>query len=301
VALVGYRRHGGVVKTSAAGRARAISLRGGILLMLPALALIAILYILPLARLTALSFGENGGSFDSYKELFATWSYGEIMFRSIRMSALTALGCIFFGYPIAYVLAFSSARTRSILSLLVLLPFWTSILVRNFAWIYLLREQGIISTVAGFLFNAGEPVQILYNDTAVLIAMINTLLPFMVFPIYLAISSQHRSLREAAISLGAGPARVFFAVTLPLSRNGLLAGVLLVFATALGLYITPALLAGGRVMMAATFINQQIEEFLNWPLAAAASLVVLAAVLCVAALYYRFVESDVAGGARVAD
>jgi ABC-type spermidine/putrescine transport system permease subunit I len=289
------------VKASPSARARAAKVRAALLLMLPALLLVGILYMLPLARLTMLSFGEGQASLDAYKELFATWSYGETMFRSIRMSALTVLGCIFFGYPIAYVLAFSSLRARSILLLLVLLPFWTSILVRNFAWIYLLREQGVISTVAGFLFNAGEPVQILYKDTAVLIATINTLLPFMVFPIYLAISSQDRSLREAAISLGASPPRVFFSVTLPLSRNGMLAGILLVFATALGLYITPALLAGGRVMMAATFINQQIEEFLNWPLAAAASLIVLAAVVCVATLYYRFVETDITGGSRAAD
>lgn len=203
--------------------------------------------------------------------------------------------CVLLGYPIGYVLAFSPRRRRALLSLLVLLPFWTSVLVRNFAWIYLLRDGGVASSIAGAFAGSDQPAQLLYNEIGVVIGMTNTLLPFVVFPIYVAIAVQERQLREAAASLGASPARVFWTVTLPLSRAGIFAGALLVFASALGFFITPALLGGGRVLLSATFITQQVEEFINWPLAAAAAIILLAAVLVVVAIYRHVAGFDLPG------
>jgi putative spermidine/putrescine transport system permease protein len=259
------------------------------LLLVPALLLVGILYLAPLGRLAALSFGESGFSLDAYGTLFSAWSYDSIMLRTFRISLIVVLACAVLGYPIAYVLAFATPRRRALLSLMVLLPFWTSVLVRNFAWIYLLRRDGVFSNAVGTQSSSGEPAILLYNEIGVVIGMVNTLLPFMVFPIFLAISSQERALREAAASLGATPARVFFTVTLPLSRHGIFAGALLVFATAVGFFITPALLGGGRVQMAAMFLTQQVEEYLNWPLAAAAGIILLLVVLLVAALYRRII------------
>jgi ABC-type spermidine/putrescine transport system permease subunit I len=115
--------------------------------------------------------------------------------------------------------------------------------------------------------------------------MVSTLLPFMVFPVFVSLAGQSRDLREAATGLGASPARMFLSITLPLSARGVLGGGLLVFATAVGFFVTPALLGGGRVLTAATFIDQQIEEFLNWPLAAAAATVLLALMIVLAVLY----------------
>jgi len=265
-------------------------------LLVPALLMIGLLYIVPMVRLLGLSFGEEGFSFAAYTELFSAWSYGAILWRTFRISALVVLVTLAFGYPLAYVLAFSSPRLRAVISLLVLLPFWTSVLVRTFAWIYLLRDGGIVSSGLGALAGGDQPVRVLYNDIGVVIGMANTLLPFMVFPIFVALSGQDRALRDAAASLGATPAQVFRSVTLPLSRNGIFGGALLVFASAVGFFITPALLGGGRVLMAATFVTQQVEEFLNWPLAAAASVILLAVVAVLVALYRRIPGADYGTG-----
>ncbi len=272
----------------------------GLGLLAPALLLVCVLFIVPLVRLAGLSLGETTLSLHAYAELFGAWSYGGILLRTLRISAAVVVGCLLLGYPIGYVLAFSTPRRRALLSLLVLLPFWTSVLVRNFAWIYLLRDGGVASSFAGTLVGSDQPVQLLYNEIGVMIGMINTLLPFSVFPVFVALAAQERTLREAAASLGASPARVFWTVTLPLSRAGIYAGALLAFATALGFFITPALLGGGRVLMAATFITQQVEEFLNWPLAAAASLILLAAVMILVALYRRIAAFNLPGGEHAA-
>jgi ABC-type spermidine/putrescine transport system permease subunit I len=259
----------------------------GLVWMLPALLMVGLLYGAPLLRLAALSFGESEWTLTSYRELFEMWSYGGTLLRTLRISMLVVIGCLLFGYPIGYVLAFSSAQWRLILSLLVLLPFWTSILVRNFAWIYLLRDHGALSTAAGWLTPSGGPAELLYNETGVVIAMVSTLLPFMIFPVFLALAGQSRDLREAAAGLGASPARMFLSVTLPVSARGIVGGSLLVFATAVGFFVTPALLGGGRVLTAATFISQQIDEYLNWPLAAAAAMVLLAVMIVLGVVYRR--------------
>jgi ABC-type spermidine/putrescine transport system permease subunit I len=282
---------------TAPGTPRRLSIGAGIALMLPALLFVGILFGIPLMRLAAISFGEPEFSLAPYRELFGAWSYGDILLRTSWLSLLVVAGCLLFGYPIGYVLAFSTPRRRALLSLLVLLPFWTSVLVRNFAWIYLLHEGGVLSTVAGFVTQGGEPVRLMYNEAGVVIGMVSTLLPFMVFPVFISLFYQDRNLREAATSLGASPARVFLAITLPLSRNGIIAGCLLVYTIALGFFVTPALLGGGRVLMTATFIRQQVEELVNWPLAAAAGMVLLVTVLVMVAVYRRVTGAD-AFGAR---
>jgi ABC-type spermidine/putrescine transport system permease subunit I len=256
-----------------------------ILLLTPALLLVTVLYLFPLVRLAYVSFGEHAFSMLAYQELFTAWSYGDILTRSLRLSACTVLGCLVLGYPLGYVLAFSTQRGRAALALLVLLPFWTSVLVRNFAWIYLLRDGGLLSSVIGVLVGADQPASLLYNELGVLIAFVGTLLPFMALPVFVAVVSQDRRLREAAASLGASPTRVFLAVTLPQSRAGIYAGCMLVFVTAMGFFITPAVLGGGRILVAATFINEQVEEFLNWPLAAAAAMLLLLIVLALLSLH----------------
>jgi ABC-type spermidine/putrescine transport system permease subunit I len=250
-------------------------------LLVPALALVGALYALPIVKLAALSFGEGEAEFSAqaYAELFGPWSYTTILLRTVIVSAFVTLGCLLFGYPIGYVLAFSPPRRRALIALLVLLPFWTSVLVRTFAWSYLLRSEGLFSRAIG--------LDVLYNEAGVVIAMVNTLLPFMVLPVAVTLLAQDRALREAAMSLGAAPARVFFDVTLPLSRAGIVTGSVVVFSIAMGYFVTPALLGGGRVLVAATFISQQIEDFVNWPLAAAASMVLLAIILALVALFAR--------------
>lgn len=287
------------IARDAAAVVRFPPMRAGVLLLLPALILVGVLYLIPIGRLAAVSFGEKGLSLAAYAALLDQWSYSAILLRTFRLSALVVAGCVILGYPIAYVLAFSSPRRRALLSLLVLLPFWTSVLVRNYAWVYLLRKGGVLSIAAGALLRGGQSAELLYNEAAVVIGMTNTLLPFMVLPIFVAIQSQDRALREAAGSLGASPSHVFLAVTLPLSLTGVYAGALLVFTTAVGFFITPALLGGGRVLLAATFIDQQIQEFVNWPLAAAASMILLVIVAALVAAYRRVTAARTFGDGHV--
>ncbi len=260
--------------------------------VLPALVFIGALHAAPILRLIGLSFGDGNFSLDAYRELFGLWSYGPTLLRTVRISAWVVVGCLFWGFPIAYVLAFSGPRQRVVLWMLVIIPSWASVLVRNFSWIYILRDGGAFSTLLGWMTQSGEPVQLLYNEFGVVIAMVGTLLPFMIYPIYLALSSQSEDLRAAAASLGASPLRVFTSVTLPLCASGMRAGSIFVFVTAAGFFVTPALLGGGRVLTAATFISQQIEEFLDWPLAAAAASLLLLLVAACAALYPRSARSE---------
>jgi ABC-type spermidine/putrescine transport system permease subunit I len=151
----------------------------------------------------------------------------------------------------------------------------------------MLRDGGMLSTALGWMTPSGLPAHLLYNEAGVVIAMVSTLLPFMIFPICLSLSAQSAVLRDAAASLGANPARTFTSITLPLSAPGVQAGAIFVFITAAGFFVTPALLGGGRVLTAATFIAQQIEEFLDWPLAAAGSAILLVILALASGAYLR--------------
>lgn len=271
----------------------------GITLALPALLLVGVLYLTPLLRLAVVSFGESGEhSWTAYAELFGQWSYAPVLGRTLLLTFMVVLGCLVLGYPIAYLLAFAPPRRRSILALIVFLPFWSSVLVRNFAWIYLLRDDGLLTAAARWI--AGPAVHLLYNEAGVVIGMVNTLLPFMVLPIFASIDSQDSSLRDAAASLGASPSRILLSITLPLSRAGIASGSLLVALTAAGFFVTPALLGGGRILVAASFIDGQIENAVDWPLAAAASTVLLAAVIVIVLLCRRLMRIDLFGRSHVA-
>ena len=259
---------------------------------LPAIIIVGLLFIAPLGRLVSLSLDAPELTLDEYRALFSSSLYAKILVRTFRISVLVAFGCLVLGYPIAYLLAESRARVRQIIALMVLLPFWTSVLVRNYAWVYLLQRRGALNEL---LVGSGlitEPLPLMFNEIGVLIGMTNALLPFMVFPIFVAIQAQDRALLEASESLGATPSRSFMAVTLPLSMPGVYAGTLFVFATALGFFVTPALLGGGRVLVAATYITQEVEQLLNWPAAAAASIILLVAVLLFIGGYTRIMSIE---------
>lgn len=265
---------------------------GFVLMMIPAAVLVGIFFIAPIGRLVGLSVGWGSFETGAYASLFGSPLYIQVLLRTLRVSALVVLGCFALGYPIAYVLATAKPNTRQIVALLVLLPFWTSLLVRNYAWVYLLQWRGVLNELFTSWGVIAEPIPLMFNEAGVIIGMTNALLPFMVLPIYVAIKAQDSAFLEAAESLGATPSRSFFAVTFPLSLGGVYAGSLFVFATALGFFVTPALLGGGKVLMAATFIAQEVEQTLDWPLASAASIVLLIVVLAVIAVYTRVMSVE---------
>ena len=185
-------------------------------------------------------------------------------------------------YPVAYVLSTASPRWVLIGLVFLMLPFWTSILVRTYAWMILLGRNGVLNQT---LLGAGmidKPVALIFNTTGVVIGMVHVLLPYMVFPIYSAMLRVNRDLLLAAEGLGASGWSVFRRVFLPLTMPGVIAGTALVFILSLGFYITPALLGGGKVIMIAVLIEQQVRQFLEWGFAAALSCLLLV----VAVLFY---------------
>ncbi len=246
--------------------------------LLPARLWMALFFAVPMAIVCLYAFlsrGDFGGvespwTLESAVRL-ADPLYLAILWRSVWIaSAATAL-CALLGFPLALFIA-RSGRRRNLYLQLVLLPFWTSFLVRTYAWLFILRETGLVNTVLMRLRLIQRPVQFLYNDGAVLLGLVYNFLPFFVLPLYATLEKMDPSLLEAAADLGAKPRRVFWRVVLPLARPGVAAGCILVFIPCLGAYLTPDLLGGGKSIMLGNLIQNQFTTARDWPFGAAASL-----------------------------
>ena len=249
-----------------------------ILLVLPALFLLLLLFIIPLVRLLASSF-EGSGLPYYVKAIGSDGLYLTILLRTFEIAGIVTAGCLLLGYPVALFLATTTRFWRTLGFACVMLPLWTSVLVRTYAWMVVLGRNGIINRM---LIDGGlmsEPLRLLNTRMAVIIGMIHVMLPFMILPIYSALARMDPDLPKAAYGLGASPFRVFTTIYLPLTLRGVVAGVTLVFVVSLGFYITPALLGGGKVTMFAMIIEQQVREFLAWNFAGALSMLLLAATL----------------------
>jgi putative spermidine/putrescine transport system permease protein len=220
--------------------------------------------------------------------------YRDVIVRTFAISAAVTLICLLLGYPLAYWIATAPPRTARMLLLLVLLPFWTSLLVRTTAWVVVLQGGGVINSLLGWLglVDPAHPLELIHNRIGVLIAMTHILLPFMVLPIYSVMKSIPPNYMRAAASLGAPPLPAFVRVYLPLSLPGVSAGCLLVFILALGYYITPALVGGPQDQMLSYFIAYFASQVTNWGMAAALSATLLVLVLLLYALYHRIVGID---------
>ena len=203
--------------------------------------------------------------------------YRSILGRTFGIAAITTLICVLLAFPLCAYLDRRTPRTRNALLLLILLPFWTSILVRTTAWMVLLQDNGIVNAALLKLGWINSPLHLLYNRFGVILALVHVMLPFMVFPLLAAMSSCNRLLVQAAYSMGARPLRVFFQVYLPQVLPGVAAGALMVFIVTLGFYITPALLGGPADQMISYYIAQFTTGTLNWGLASALGLVLLVA------------------------
>jgi len=210
-----------------------------------------------------------------------------IMLRTFAISGLVTLACVAIGFPYALVMASTSGWRRDLLLAAVLLPLWTSLLVRTAAWFILLQEQGLINDLLRALGLTEEPVRLIFNRTGVIIAMTHVLLPFMVLPIYSTLITIPRNLMPAAASLGAHPLRAFVRVLLPLSLRGVASGCLLVFISAIGYYITPALIGGPGDQMISSIIAFYALGSANWGMAGALGVVLLVATLLLYSVYAR--------------
>ncbi len=222
--------------------------------------------------------------------------FGRILVRTFEISAIVTAWCLLLGYPLAYWLSTLPARQANILMIVVLVPFWTSILVRVAAWIVLLQSAGLVNRALIATGLIEHPLALLFNRTGVIIAMTHILLPFMILPLYSVMKGIPPSYLRAAVSLGSTPLAAFFRVYVPQTYPGIGAGALLVFILSIGYYVTPALLGGADDQMLSYYIAQYTNVNVNWGMASALGALLLAATLVLYALYRRIIKSEVSLG-----
>ena len=251
----------------------------------PAILLVIVAMAVPVAWLFGLSFLADDGSFSlvHYRRMIEQPSYARIFLATFNVSLLTTAVCIVLGYPLAYVLSQLPRRAANLCLIAVMLPFWTSLLVRTYAWLVLLQRQGLVNTWGMRLGLWDEPLALVHNLSGTLIGMVHIMLPFLVLPVLGTMRSIDQDYVKAAANLGASPTRAFWTVFFPLSLPGLFAGALIVFIICLGFYVTPAVLGGGKVIMVSNQIASDIELFFNW--GAASSLGVVLLILTLLFLY----------------
>jgi spermidine/putrescine transport system permease protein len=273
--------------------ARRAESRRGFLISLPSYVYLVLFFAIPLVLVFVYSFASRSSTgrtllqdwnLDSYKRLFTPLVL-EIFTRSLVLALVSTVLCLIISYPFAYYIATRSPRVRNVLLILVMIPFWSNFLVRTYAWKVILGNEGVISQVSQLL--GGDPVSILFTNTAVLIGLVYGFLPFMVLPLYAAIERLDWSLVEAARDLYASGWTAFRKVTLPLSMPGVVAGSILVFIPALGAYVTPAILGGARTTLLGDYIVSQFLTARNWPFGSALSFAVMFVMLLATVFYFR--------------
>ena len=233
--------------------------------------------------------------YENYSSIFATAEgaglvqtiYVEAYIRSLAYALCTAILCLLLGYPFAYAIARSSPAARPALLMMVMLPFWTSFLLRVYAWKGILADQGVLNRLFMALGLVQEPVQMLYTDVSMLVGMTYVYLPFMVLPLYATLVKLDMRLLEAAYDLGASPFKAFWLVTVPLSRAGIIAGFMLVFIPAVGEFVIPSLLGGPENIMVGRVVWDEMFTSNNWPRASALAVSMIALIVVPLALYYR--------------
>lgn len=265
-------------------------------LSFPALILVGTLVLIPMGWLFWLSIqGSDGFTLNNYTRLLHP-NYMMTLITTFKLAFLVTGVCLILGYPLAYIGSQLGPRMSSLLMMCVLFPFWTSLLVRTYAWLVLLQRKGVINTWLIDLGLIDLPLKLVHNFTGTAIGMIHIMLPFMVLPLYASMKTVNFDLMKAASNLGASPVRAFWQIYLPLTIPGLAAGVILVFVLSLGFYVTPALLGGGRVMMWAMQIEQALTLYADWGVASALGVVLLVITLVILWIFGRLSGAFAATG-----
>ena len=246
-------------------------------LLFPAVLVLLLAFIGPVGWLLSRAFTQPRLGFGNFEQLWRQPVYLHVIWNTVLISATATPICVILGFPVAHAMTYAGPRLRRWLIFLVLLPFWTSLLVRTFATVILLQRTGPINVVLVGLGFANQPLPLMYNLAGVMAGAVQVLLPFVIFPLHASMSRIEPAYMQAALTLGARPVRAFLRVYLPLTLPGLLTGATLVFISTLGYYVTHALLGGARQQMIAQMIQDQIAQFGNWGVAGALSLLLLSA------------------------
>ena len=253
----------------------------------PAILTIAVVVFLPILWLGWMSFFNAAGQLttENYARIWESDLYLETFIITFKISLTVTVLCALLGYPLSYTLTRLPSTAAAIGMICVLIPFWTAILVRTYAWLVLLQRKGVINSI---LLQSGlieEPLQLAHNMTGSIIGMVHVMLPFLVLPVYATMKSIDQDLLRASQSMGASPTESFWRVFFPMSLPGLFAGVVMVFVLSLGFFTTPALLGGGRVQMLAQRIESSVTLYANWGAASALGVVLIViAFACIALL-----------------
>lgn len=280
------------------GTRRGAALRGGIgragtvLLLLPLAALLLFSFFVPILTFLAQSFVRGDEAAEPYGRVLQDPTFLRVGLRTLEIALVTTVLSFILGFPVAMLIARAKGWVAALATACVVIPLWTSVLVRSYAWVILLQRNGIINNALRDLGLISQPLSLIYTEGAVVLAMTQVLLPFMILPIAATLRQIPPELSRAALSLGAGRTRAFLAVTAPLSLPGVAAGCIMTFVLALGFYVTPALVGGPRQLMLATLISQQATELLDWPLAAALATVLLVFSLGITLGFRRLLGAD---------
>jgi putative spermidine/putrescine transport system permease protein len=263
-------------------------------LSVPVLAFLLVCFLVPLVIMSARSITELPAGADdpltNFRRFFGQEANLRVLGNTFWIAAVSSIACLLIGYPYAYLMTIAPPKVTGLLLIAVLVPFWSSLLVRTYAWQVILRDTGLINeTLLGWGV-IGQPLDLYQTTTGVLLGMTQVLLPYMVLPLFTTMARIDPELTKAAANLGASPARAFIRVFFPLSIPGVLAGSLLVFVLALGFYITPALLGSPRDTMISAFIATRVQQQLDWGLAATMGLVLMALAFLVLLLASRVIR-----------
>jgi putative spermidine/putrescine transport system permease protein len=260
-------------------------------MLVPAFLLLGVFFVLPLMGMAGRSLFVKGHvTVSNYALVFGDSIYFLVIALTFRMAGIVTLACVIIGYPVAYALAHASRRVTSLLLIAVILPYFTSVIVRTYAWMILLGREGLINQYLTFL--GFKRAELLYTEVGVVIGMIYVLLPLMVLTLLTVMRGIDQRLIRAALSLGASPWYAFRRIYLPLSVPGIAAGALLVFILAVGFYITPALMGGSDDVTIAMLIQREVEMNVNWPFASALAMTLLAVTLAAFWIYSRFIRLE---------
>jgi putative spermidine/putrescine transport system permease protein len=262
------------------------------LLASPAVLVIVALVVLPVGWLMGQSFYDGGFTLEHYRRIFSEEIYWRSFLLTFRIALLVTVLTLLLGYPVAYAAAHAKRPWDVLILAFVILPFWTSVLVRAYAWLVLLQRTGVTNQILDRLGLITEPLALVHNELGTVIATVHILLPFMVLPLYSTMQKIPRELMLAGASLGGGPLHSFRRIFLPLSLPGVVAGMTLVFVLCLGFYITPELLGGGRTIMISMVVSRNVELYNQWGAASAIGVVLLVCVLAIFMLVGRIIPLD---------
>ncbi len=269
------------------------------LLALPAIVWMGALFVLPMLLIAALSFLKRGTYGQVVYEFtlnnyIRIWDplYGQIFWDTLVVAVLTTLLSILSGYPLAYYISRLEPSKQKIWLLLVMIPFWINFLVRSYAWVIILRSQGVINTMLQSMGIISEPLPLLYNSGSVLLGMVYTLVPFMVLPIYVSLEQMDRRKLEAAYDLGATPWKAFWHVTLPMTKTGVVTGSILVFVSSIGMFVVPDVMGGAKSALIGNVIQNQFLSARDWPFGSALSIVLMLLSMLLILLYFRATKAS---------